>query len=152
MILILLLKPRELQSVSRLTARAASLSLRSSFFQVTLSIYQQLSKISKFSHFSLRCTEILPRTQQTQTFFLCRTIIAREKPHSNQHSGDLQLHTIIGSYGPRDFNNILRRFSGSTDSDSWLRLKRADFPWCIRCSTPNSAAQFERPQSTTQPF
>ena len=38
MTLILPLKPRELQSVSRLTARAASLSLRSSFFQVTLSI------------------------------------------------------------------------------------------------------------------
>ena len=38
MTLLLPLKPRELQSVSRLTARAASLSLRSSFFQVTLSI------------------------------------------------------------------------------------------------------------------
>ena len=38
MTLILPLKPRELQSVSRPTARAASLSLRSSFFQVTLSI------------------------------------------------------------------------------------------------------------------
>ena len=50
--------------------------------------------------------------------FLCRTIIAREKPHSNQHSGDPQLHTFIGSYGPRDYNNILLRFSGTTDSDS----------------------------------
>ena len=38
MILILLLEPRELQSVSRLTARAASLSLKSSFFQFILSI------------------------------------------------------------------------------------------------------------------
>ena len=38
MTLILPLKPRELQSVSRLTARAASLSLRSSFLQVTLPI------------------------------------------------------------------------------------------------------------------
>ena len=36
--IILPLKPRELQSASRLTARAASLSLRSSFLQVTLSI------------------------------------------------------------------------------------------------------------------
>ena len=38
MILILLLEPRELQSVSRLTARAASLLLKSSFFQFFLSI------------------------------------------------------------------------------------------------------------------
>ena len=38
MTLILPLKPRELKSASHLTARAASLSLRSSFFQVTLSI------------------------------------------------------------------------------------------------------------------
>ena len=50
--------------------------------------------------------------------FLCRTIIARDKPHSKQHSGDPQLHTIIGSYGPKDHNNILRRFSGATVSDS----------------------------------
>ena len=83
---------------------------------------------------------------------LCRTIIARDKSHSKQHSDNPQLQTIIGCYGPRDHNNILRRFSGATVSDSWLRLKWADFPLCIRCSTPNSAAQFERPQSTTQPF
>ena len=36
--LTLILEPRELQSVSRLTARAASLSLKSSFFQFILSI------------------------------------------------------------------------------------------------------------------
>ena len=47
MTLILPLKPRELQSVSRLTARAASLLLRSSFFQVTLSISAAF-KVFKF--------------------------------------------------------------------------------------------------------
>ena len=50
--------------------------------------------------------------------FFRRTIIAREKPHSKQHSGDLQLHTIIRSLEPRDYNKILRRLSGATDSDS----------------------------------
>ena len=50
MTLILPLKPRQLQSVSRLTARAASLSLRSSFFQVTLSISAAF-KVFKFLSF-----------------------------------------------------------------------------------------------------
>ena len=52
MILILLLKPRELQSVSRLTARAASLPLRSSFFQITLSISAAFRDFKFFSLFT----------------------------------------------------------------------------------------------------
>ena len=142
-ILILLLKPRELQSVSRLTARAASLSLRLSFFQITLSISATFKDFKFSSIFHYDVSKSFPELNEIRRF-LCWAIIARDKPHSKQHSNHTQLNTIIGSYGPGDDNNILRRFSGATDSDSWLRLKWADFSICIRCSTPNSAAEFER--------
>ena len=79
--------------------------------------------ISSFQRFQIFITfhydvpESFPELNKLRRF-LCRTIIAREKPHSKQHSGDPQLHTIIGSYGTRDYNNILCRFSGAADSDS----------------------------------
>ena len=53
------------------------------FFK-SLCQYQQLSKISKFYHFSLRCTEILPRTRQhTQTSFMSNNHRQREAPIRN---------------------------------------------------------------------
>ena len=80
-------------------------------------------KISSFQRFQIFITfhydvpKSFPELVNKLRRFLCRTIIARDKPHSKQHSGDPQLHTIIGSYGPKDYNNILRRFSGATDSE-----------------------------------
>ena len=68
MALILLLQPRELQSISRLTTRADSLSVKSSLFKDTLLTSAALKSLN-FHQSLLRFTEILPRTHlQTQTF------------------------------------------------------------------------------------
>ena len=94
MILKLPLKPRELQSVSRLTARAASLPLRLSCFQVTLSRSAAFKDFKFLSLFTTMYRNPSPNSTNSDVF-LCRTIIARDKPHSKQHSGDPQLHTIM---------------------------------------------------------
>ena len=57
MTLILPLQPRELQGVCRLTARAASFSVKSSFFKVTLSITAALKRFK------------LPHSFQTSTMY-----------------------------------------------------------------------------------
>ena len=84
MTLILPLQPRELQSISRLTARADSPSVISSLFKVTLSISTAL-KFSNFlilklyNHvpkFPIGCIDGLRR-------LLCGTVIAREEPIRN---------------------------------------------------------------------
>ena len=67
-ILILPLKPRELQSVSRLTARAASLSLRLSFFQVTLSISAAFKDFKFLSLFTTMYRNPSPNSTNSDVF------------------------------------------------------------------------------------
>ena len=67
---VLLLKPRELQSVSRLTARAASLSLRSSFFQVTLSISAAFKDFKFFSLFTTMSRNPSPNSTNSDVFYV----------------------------------------------------------------------------------
>ena len=64
------LKPRELQSVSRLTARAASLSLRSSFFQVTLSISAAFKDFKFFSLFATMYRKPSPNSTNSDVFYV----------------------------------------------------------------------------------
>ena len=70
MTLILPLKPRELQSVSRLTARAASLSLRSSFFQVTLSISAAFKDFKFLSLFTTMYRNPSPNSTNSDVFYV----------------------------------------------------------------------------------
>ena len=70
MTLILPLKPRELQSVSRLTKRAASLSLRSSFFQVTLSISAAFKDFKFFSIFATMYRNPSPNSTNSDVFYV----------------------------------------------------------------------------------
>ena len=70
MILILLLKPRELQSVSRLTARAASLSLRLSFFQLTLSISAAFKDFKFLSFFTKMYRNPSPNSTNSDLFYV----------------------------------------------------------------------------------
>ena len=77
---ILPLKPRELQSVSRLMARAASSFSNIIIFQVTLSISSS-SKIIQTLSISIRCIATLPSThQQTQMSFMLSNHRQREAP------------------------------------------------------------------------
>ena len=70
MILILLLKPRELQSDSRLTARAASLPLRSSFFQITLLISTAFRDFNFFSLFTTMYRNPSPNSTNSDVFYV----------------------------------------------------------------------------------
>ena len=70
MTVILPLKPRELQSVSRLTARAASLSLRSSFFQVTLSISAAFKDFKFLSPFTTMYRNPSPNSTNSDVFYV----------------------------------------------------------------------------------
>ena len=70
MTLILPLKPQELQSVSRLTARAASLSLRSSFFQVTLSISAAFKDFKFLSLFTTMYRNPSPNSTNSDVFYV----------------------------------------------------------------------------------
>ena len=70
MTLILPLKPRQLQSVSRLTARAASLSLRSSFFQVTLSISAAFKDFKFLSLFTPMYRNPSPNSTNSDVFYV----------------------------------------------------------------------------------
>ena len=64
------LKPRELQSVSRLTARAAWLSLRLSFFQVTLSISAAFKDFKFLSIFTTMYQNPSPNSTNSDVFYL----------------------------------------------------------------------------------
>ena len=78
--LILPLKPRELQSVSRLMARAASSFSNIIAFQVTLS-KNSSSKIIQPLSISIRCISTFPSThQQTQMSFMLSNHRQREAP------------------------------------------------------------------------
>ena len=70
MILILLLKPQELQSVCRLTARAASLSLRLSFFQVTLSISAAFKDFKFHQSFTKMYRNSSPNSKNSDVFYV----------------------------------------------------------------------------------
>ena len=70
MTLILPLKPRELQSVSRPTARAASFSLRSSFFQVTLSISAAFKDFIFLSLFTTMYRNHSPNSTNSDVFYV----------------------------------------------------------------------------------
>ena len=70
MTLILPLKPRELESVSRLTARAASLSLRSSFFHVTLSISAAFKDFRFLSLFTTMYRNPSPNSTNSDVFYV----------------------------------------------------------------------------------
>ena len=69
MTLILPLKPRELQRVSRLTARAASFSLRLIFFQVTLSISAAFNDF-KFLLFTTMYRNPYPNSTNSDVFYV----------------------------------------------------------------------------------
>ena len=70
MTLIFPLKSRELQSVSHLTARAASLSLRSSIFQVTLSISAAFNDFKFFSLFATMYRNPSPNSTNSDVFYV----------------------------------------------------------------------------------
>ena len=70
MTLILPLKPRELQSVSHLTARAASLSLRLSHFQVTLSISAVFKDFKFLSLFTTMYRNLSPNSTNSDVFYV----------------------------------------------------------------------------------
>ena len=65
-----LLKLRELQSVSRVTARSASLSLRSSFFQVTLSISAASKDFKFFSLLATMYRNPSPNSKNSDVFYV----------------------------------------------------------------------------------
>ena len=83
MTLILLLKPRELHSVSRLTARAASLSLRSSFFQVTLSISAAFKDFKFFSLFATMYRNLSPSSTSSDVFYVKQSSPERSPIRTN---------------------------------------------------------------------
>ena len=66
----LLLEPRELQNVSRLTARVASLSLRLSFFQITLSISAASKAFNFHQSFTTMCRNPSPNSTNSDVFYV----------------------------------------------------------------------------------
>ena len=83
MTLILPLKPRELQSVSHLTARAASLSLRSSFFQLTLSISAAFKDFKFLSLFTTMCRNPSPNSSTHSDVFYVEQSSPERSPIRN---------------------------------------------------------------------
>ena len=81
--LILPLKPRELQSVSRLTARAASLSLRSSFFQVTLTISAAFKDFKFLSLFTTMYRNPSPNSSTNSDVFYVEQSSPERSPIRN---------------------------------------------------------------------
>ena len=103
MILILLLEPRELQSVSRLTARAASLSLKSSFFQFILSISAAFKDLKFLPLFTKMYRNPSPNSSTDSDVFYVeqsspeRSPIRKKTPiilNSTQLSGAMDPETI----------------------------------------------------------
>ena len=83
MTLILPLKPRELQNVSRLTARAASLSLRSSFFQVTVSISAAFNDFKFLSLFTTMYRNPSPNSSTNSDVFYVEQSSPERSPIRN---------------------------------------------------------------------
>ena len=83
MTLILPLKPRKLQSVSRLTARAASLSLRSSFSQVTLSTSAAFKDFKFLPLFTTMYQNLSPNSSTHSDVFYVKQSTPERSPIRN---------------------------------------------------------------------
>ena len=136
MTLILPLKPRELQSVSRLTARAPSLSLRSSFFQVTLSISAAFKDFKFLSLFTTMYRSFPPNSSTHSDVFYVEQSSPERSPFRNNTPVILNSTQLSEALDPETITissvASLEPQIGTIDSDS----NEPTFPYAFGAQYP----------------